>query len=68
VKVPLCTVGEAWLRILNGIIDGIWVDRKIGKHVFSTLQSNLHIFPHAITLHCVSISIIQAKQQAFSHC
>jgi hypothetical protein len=68
VKVPLCTIGKACLRIFHGTIHGIWVDREIGKHVFSTFHSSFHLFPHALTFHHhVSSLIIQAKQQAFSH-
>jgi hypothetical protein len=68
VKAPLYTIGKAYLRILHGIVDGIWVDKEIGKHVFSTFHSSLYLFPHVLTFHHhVSSSIIQAKQQASSH-
>jgi hypothetical protein len=55
-KVPLCTIGKACLRILHGILDGIWVDREIGKHVLCScislmralkkeMRCNIDIFP-----------------------
>jgi hypothetical protein len=37
-KVPFCTIGKACLRILHGIVNGIWVDKETGKHVFYTLH------------------------------
>jgi len=66
-KATFCTIGKACLRILHGIVDGIWVNKEFRKHVFSTFHSSLHLFPHSLTFHHhVSSSIIEAKQQAFS--
>ncbi len=66
---PFYTIGEACFRILRGNVDGIWVHKETKEHVFSTLHSSLHLFPHALTFHRhVSSSIIQAKQQAFFQC